>query len=459
VQMPLGTSVKDTLAKAVELETAIKKNANDFQIAVYYTTVGSSASSMSAMGGSGGGSSTASIDIRLNSGANVDEEAAKLRDLFQPLAGSATIDVNASGSLMGSFGASAFEVDVRGDNYDSVKEAADELAASLQQVDGLTDIKEDVAQTVPEPKVTLDNAKVNHFAAIGRLDAGALQGDLTDMMAGTGLKDASLNGKSIFVEGVMDTAQTTEDLEGLVLSGGLELKDIASVQIISEPTSIARMDQQRSATITGLITAKDVGSVNSAAQAKIDSLSVPGVDASVGGIQEEMQSTFRNMGIAIIIAIFIAFAIVVVSFRSIISPLIIMGSLPLAAIGALVGLAIAGRPIGAVALMGVLMLVGIVLTNAIVLVAYVEQLRKKGVSTHEALIEGGRIRLRPILMTALCTMVALIPMALGIGEGVLLASELAIVVIGGLFSSTLLTLVVIPVLYSLTDRFRRQARA
>ena len=199
-----------------------------------------------------------------------------------------------------------------------------------------------------------------------------------------------------------------------------------------------------------------------AAQEKIDEVeeSNPKTAIRIGGVAEEMEETFANMGIAIMVAIGISFAIVVISFRSLLNAVIIMVSLPLAAIGALLGLLIAGYPLGASAMMGMLMLVGIVLTNAIVLLALVDQLRKSGMSTYEALVQGGRTRIRPILMTALTTMIALVPLAVGLqGESVLIASELAIVVLGGLFSSTLLTLLVIPVLYSLTDRIRRRAPA
>ena len=171
-----------------------------------------------------------------------------------------------------------------------------------------------------------------------------------------------------------------------------------------------------------------------------------------------MNETFTKMGIAMIIAIVISFAIVVVSFRSFLNALLIMVSLPLATIGAFLGLLITGNTLGASGMMGMLMLVGIVLTNAIVLLALVDQLRKQGMSTHDALVTGGRTRIRPILMTAITTMVGLVPLALGYGQGILLASELAIVVLGGLVSSTMLTLVVVPVLYSLTDPIRRRAK-
>jgi len=132
-------------------------------------------------------------------------------------------------------------------------------------------------------------------------------------------------------------------------------------------------------------------------------------------------------------------------------------SLPLASIGALLGLLIGGHTVGVSAMMGMLMLVGIVLTNAIVLIALVEQLRKSGMSTYDALLQGGQTRLRPILMTALTTIFAMVPLALGVGSGTLLAAELAVVVIGGLFSSTILTLVVIPVIYSLVGGLRRRS--
>ena len=190
---------------------------------------------------------------------------------------------------------------------------------------------------------------------------------------------------------------------------------------------------------------------------KIDALPPhPGVEVKMGGVAEEMASTFSRMGIAIIAAIVIAYLVVAFMMRSILNPLIIMVSLPLASIGALLGLLISGNTLGVSAMMGMLMLVGIVLTNAIVLIALVEQLRKGGMSTHDALIEGGQTRLRPILMTALTTIFAMIPLALGVGSGTLLAAELAVVVIGGLFSSTLLTLLVIPVIYSLVDGLRHR---
>jgi HAE1 family hydrophobic/amphiphilic exporter-1 len=194
-------------------------------------------------------------------------------------------------------------------------------------------------------------------------------------------------------------------------------------------------------------------------QKVIDAMQIPeGVEIEISGVAEMMGETFTRMGIAIIAAIVISFLILVITMRSLINPLVILVSLPMASIGALLGLLAGGHTMGVSAMMGMLMLVGIVLTNAIVLIALVEQLRKSGVNTYDALVQGASTRLRPILMTALTTIFAMIPLAFGVGagEGTLLAAELAVVVIGGLFSSTLLTLVVIPVIYSLVDGFRHR---
>ena len=265
----------------------------------------------------------------------------------------------------------------------------------------------------------------------------------------------------IFLKGITPELTSADAARELRIGWpvSVKLSDIASVELGEQPVSIQRIDQKLAASITGSITKQDVGSVNRAVQQKIDQLELaPGVEVKVGGTAEMMQESFSGMFIAIIMAMVLAYAVIVVTFRSFLNPIIIMTSLPLASIGALLGLLVTGHPIGVSALMGVLMLVGIVLTNAIVLISLVEQLRRKGINTYDALVEGGRTRLRPILMTAITTMVAMVPIAFGLGEGTLMAAELAIVVIGGLFSSTLLTLLVLPVIYSLVEGMRSRIR-
>lgn len=470
VKMDPGTPILATSDKAEQVEAVIEtlKNQPGSKIGVYSTEVGSSSSSLSSiLGGSNGGGNTATIEVMLSKDANVDKEIEALRQALAESALAPDLDseVLKVGPLESGMDSSSsqFAVYVKGDDEAQVESAATTLQAKLKNVDGLTDVEADIATVVPKPVIVEDPNAIGLYVSQG-MDLSKLAGEMSLMMAGVDISSASVGGLPLYVNGVIPSATTADQLRGLWLSAGLtspiELGEIApTADVVSEATSITRIDQHLAVSITATVTKKDVGSVNKAAQKEMDAVtqSTPGVTTQVGGVAAEMSQAFRDMVIAIIVAVAISFAILIASFRSIISPLIIIMSLPLASIGAVLALLAAGQPIGVSALMGILMLVGIVLTNAIVLIALVEQLRKKGMSTHDALVQGGRTRIRPILMTALATMLALIPLAVGWpGKGVLLASELAVVVMGGLVSSTLLTLVVIPVLYSLTDRFRRK---
>jgi HAE1 family hydrophobic/amphiphilic exporter-1 len=236
------------------------------------------------------------------------------------------------------------------------------------------------------------------------------------------------------------------------------LGDLADVAILELPSHVSHTDTMLSATVTGTITDQNIGAVNKLVQKQVDSLSPhPGVEVKTTGITEEMVSTFSRMGIAILLAIFIVFAIVILMMRSVVNPLIIMVSLPLAFIGSVPALLLSGHTLGVSAMMGLLMLIGTVLTNAIVLIAMVEQKQQEGLTVRDALLEGGRIRLCPILMTALTTILAMIPMAISGGSGTVISAELAVVTIGGMVSSTFLTLFVIPAVYSLAHRKPKKA--
>ena len=191
---------------------------------------------------------------------------------------------------------------------------------------------------------------------------------------------------------------------------------------------------------------------------EIDRLGLPqGVTLGTGGVAGDIQEAFIKMGIAMLASVVLVYLAMLITLRSFISPLIIVFSLPLASIGALAALFITQRTLGLPALIGMLMLIGLVVTNAIVLIAFVEQLRERGYKLYDALIEGGKLRVRPILMTALTTIFALIPLAVVTDQqATIIGAELATVVIGGLATSTFLTLVVIPVIYSVFRKEKAQ---
>jgi HAE1 family hydrophobic/amphiphilic exporter-1 len=222
---------------------------------------------------------------------------------------------------------------------------------------------------------------------------------------------------------------------------------------------VSRHDGARSAEVKAVMTSSNTGQVAMDVEKALDKVQLPaGVEWTLGGEAEMQKESFASLMAAMGIAVFLVYLAMVTAFGSLLTPFVILLALPLAAVGAFPALLVTGRELGLPAMIGLLMLIGIVVTNAIVLLEFVERLRKEGRSTYEALIEGGQTRVRPIIMTAAATIFALLPLALGLSEGALLSASLATVVIGGLLSSTLLTLIVIPVVYSLFDDLKGRAR-
>jgi HAE1 family hydrophobic/amphiphilic exporter-1 len=221
------------------------------------------------------------------------------------------------------------------------------------------------------------------------------------------------------------------------------------------PAEIRRVALQRVAIITANIAYGDLGTAAAEAGRIVAQTPMPeGISAMVSGQSEEMTESFRSMQFALALAIFLVYIVMASQFESLIHPLVILFTIPLALVGAVLALFLTGTTINIVALIGVIMLAGIVVNNAIVLVDLINQLRAQGMDRIEAIMEAGAARLRPILMTSLTTALGLLPMALGFGEGSEVRAPMAITVIGGLLVSTMLTLIVIPVVYSLLDRKR-----
>jgi HAE1 family hydrophobic/amphiphilic exporter-1 len=482
VELPSGTD-SGTTSEAAKLIEALL--ADNDAIETYHTTVGTSTTSVHAAmsAAMGGGDNTAEITLLLDPGANEPKEqedlelgieglmieGLMLRDYVTVLSGA-----EAQGGQMG-FG-SGLDISVMGESSDEVNLAAGLLYERLEEIEAISNLETDLSKVVPRLDIELDSAEI---AARGLIEQ-EVRNELFLLRMGYTVEGVSVDVDGerygVFVKGVVAELGFADNPEkALALANQLRvgapqsvaLHEVATVGLPARPTHIGHIDQKLSASISGDITAKNVGAVNRLVEDEIDAveeaveaLGIEGVEIRPGGVMEEMAEGFSRMGIAIMVAMVIAYLILVVSMRSILNPLIIMVSLPLASIGALLALLIGGYTLGMSGMMGVLLLVGIVLTNAIVLIALVEQLRKQGMNTYDALVEGGRTRLRPILMTALTTMFAMLPLAFGLGGGTLIAGELAVVVIGGLFSSTLLTLLVIPVIYSLVDGLRRRrARA
>jgi HAE1 family hydrophobic/amphiphilic exporter-1 len=414
----------------------------------------------------GGGSNTATIIIYLKSGADLQQEVSAVNQACQGIIkyGDIAISGSDSGAGMG-FSISNVNLSIQGQNQEDITRVTAQLMERLQDVYGIADLKSDLTTVVPKLNITVDPIKVA-TSGLPVTQMAQLQQEFVLLMNGGTLpgKAVILDNESypIYIKGIASSLSDAEQAKNLRIGfpQSVTLNDIAEVAILDLPSHVSHVDTVLSATITGSITDKDVGAVNRAVQQQVDALPEhPGVNIVTAGIAEEMGDTFSKMAIAIIMAIVIVFLIVILMMRSFINPLIIMVSLPLAIIGSIPALLVTGHTLGVSAMMGLLMLIGIVLTNAIVLVSMVEQQRQNGMSIQDALLEGGKTRLRPILMTAMTTILAMIPMAVIVSSGTMLSAELAIVVIGGMVSSTFLTLFVIPAVYSLVHRRSKKPAA
>jgi len=397
---------------------------------------------------------SATITVRLDPSVDLSEQTQALSTALAPVK---TDGYDVAISEAAGFTSNNLDIIVSGADPAAVSQATDAVLASLQGRDDLNNLKSDLVRATPAVEVTVDPNKAIAVGSTTAQIAAEVRAALTPSSATTVAIDATEPAKVVVR---LDPAATTSvaDLQQLLVGTArrVPLGTVATVEQVDVQGSITRIDQAPAASVTAEITSDDTGAVSRSVQAQIDDLTASGaipagVEVRLAGVTQQQNEAFGGLFASMGVAVLLVYVMLVLTFDSLVTPFIILFSLPLATIGAFAALFITGRPIGVSALIGFLMLIGIVVTNAIVLLDLVERLRSEGHSTHDALIEGGRTRVRPILMTAIATILALIPLAAGFNEGSIIAAELGTVVIGGLFSSTFLTLLVIPVIYSLVD--------
>ncbi|MEV3972733.1 efflux RND transporter permease subunit [Streptomyces sp. NPDC050698] len=442
-----GTSLAATDAQAKKVEKLLAgiEGVKDYQV-----TVGSSGF-MAAFGG-GTDSNQASYQVMLEDSASYEDVQDRIEKGLAGLKGIGTTTLTAGDG----FGAQDLSVVVKAADAGVLRTASEQVRKAVASLDDVTDVSSDLATSVPRVSV-----KANDKAAAAGFDDQTLGAAVAQAVRGTTAAKAVLDDteRDVVIRSAKP-ATTLKQLQDLRLGGKVKLGDIATVKLVDGPVSMTRIDGQRAATITAKPAGDNTGAVSTQLQSKISALKLPdGATASIGGVSEDQDEAFANLGLAMLAAIAIVFMLLVGTFKSLVQPLILLVSIPFAATGAIGLLLATGTPMGVPAMIGMLMLIGIVVTNAIVLIDLINQYRKQGQGVVEAVVEGGRHRLRPILMTALATIFALLPMALGItGEGGFIAQPLAVVVIGGLVTSTLLTLLLVPTLYAMVE-LRKERRA
>ncbi|MGW9673801.1 efflux RND transporter permease subunit [Streptomyces koyangensis] len=441
-----GTSLAATDEAAKKVEALLKETEG---VEDYQVTIGSSGF-MAAFGG-GTDTNQASYQVKLADSASSGTVQKALDKGLAGLDGIGDTRVAAGDG----FASQDLSVVVKASEADVLAKASEQVREEVAKLDDVTDVQSDLSQSVPRISVSAnEKAAAAGFtdASLGQIVAQSVRGTTAGQVV---LDDAE---RDIVVKSAKP-AETLAQLRALPL-GPVKLGQIADVELVDGPVSMTRIDGSRAATVTARPTADNTGAVTAELQTKINALELPeGATATIGGVSADQDEAFGQLGLAMLAAIAIVFMLLVATFRSLVQPLILLVSIPFAATGA-VGLLIAtGTPMGVPAMIGMLMLIGIVVTNAIVLIDLINQYRDKGYGIIEAVIEGGRHRFRPILMTALATIFALIPMALGVtGEGGFIAQPLAVVVIGGLITSTVLTLVLVPTLYAMVE-LRKERRA
>ena len=442
--LPLGTSLEaqDTASKKVE---TLLRNVKGVDTVLL--TIGSGGSSLRAAF-SGGGSSTFSLTT------NPDADQAKLQATVTSQLKKTTGEGElAVATAQGGFASSNIEVNVTAGSDADLREASDVILVKMKELSVVSRASSNLSASLPYIAVQIDRAK----AAADGLSEVQVGGIVTQAMNPSATGTVVIDGKmlSIYVNN-SSAPLTTDALNAFSIptaKGVVPLSDLATVATVNGPSSITTIKGLRSATLTVVPGTDNTGSASAIVSAAVAKLKLPAsATATLGGVTTQQSDSFGQLGLALLAAILIVYVVMVATFKSLRQPLLLLVSIPFAATGAIALQVISGVPLGVASLIGVLLLIGIVVTNAIVLVDLINQYRARGMKVTEAIINGASRRLRPILMTALATIFALVPLGIGLtGHGGFISQPLAIVVIGGLVSSTLLTLIVLPVLYYLVE--------
>jgi multidrug efflux pump subunit AcrB len=419
------------------------------------TTIGTSGQSIQAAFGGGG---TASVQYAVTTDADADQTTIQsdARKRLDAIDGVGEITIASSGGGFG--GSSDIEVDVTAPTQSQLETASQQVLKTMQSVDNTTAATSNLSAAEPFLAVRVDRAKAASLGLtetqVGGLVAAAVSPRDTGSIE---IDDATLD---VYIADAEPptTIAALRDLDVPTSTGNVKLTDVATVEQSEGPTTVTTTNAARTATITVTPDAANLGAAVQSVTTAVDELDLPrGATASIGGVAASQSSAFSQLGLALVVAVLIVYVIMVATFRSLLQPLMLLVSVPFAFTGALLLQIISGVPLGVASLIGLLMLIGIVVTNAIVLIDLVNQYRRRGLRVRDALLEGATRRLRPILMTATATIFALLPMAIGLtGKSGFISQPLALVVIGGLVSSTLLTLVVLPALYALVEGARER---
>jgi hydrophobic/amphiphilic exporter-1 (mainly G- bacteria), HAE1 family len=453
ITMPQNSTLAQTDAETQKVEALIRSVPD---VSAYQATAGGSQDPFAPPGAVPADPSKAEVLILIAQSGTYNEVMGNVKSALAQYRGPAQVSAQ-PGQGGGGAASNQVQLTVQSSDPATLATGTNQVVSALASVADLSQVTSNLAASKPQYNLVPSAALVQSGLTLQQLGSIVAQATGGQVATQADLPSGPVQVRVLLPPTTTDTPDGLAALSVPTPQGAVPLSTLASLQQVPGPPSINRSDGQRAATITATITGDNTQAVQNQVNRDLAELKLPsGVSVSTGGVFSQLSTVLNQFALAILGAIGLVYLIMVATFRSLLKPLVLLAAIPFAAIGAILALVLTRTSLSLPSLVGLLMLVGIVVTNAIVLLDLVEQYRDRGLDVEQALIEGGRLRLRPILMTALATMLALVPLALsGSSGGSFISAPLAVVVIGGLFTSTLLTLVLVPVIYSSVSRFTR----
>lgn len=448
VEAPAGSSLKHT--EEIVEQVNGKLDAYEELMETSYVSVGGSGFGVGAASGD-----TATYTIQLISSSDrektTDDIVQEINNEIKDIP-SAEITVSSmeSGMSMGD----PVQIQLSGPEHEVLRELSDQVVSTISDINGVYNPESSAAEGVPQQTITINEDKAAMYGLTQEQITGQIQLQFTGQVA-TKYRETGheMDVTMIYPE---DERSQISDLQNMKItspSGAVvPLEDVAEFKEMQGPVTLQRENQQPQLNVTSDVVDRDLAGVVSDIEATLDEMNFPeGYSYKIGGQAEDMADSFSDLAMALIFSIFLVYAVMAVQFENFLFPFIIMFSMPATVIGVMLGLFVTGLPLSIPAFIGVIMLAGIVVNNSIVLVDYINILRRKGIDRYEAILQAGPSRLRPILMTTLTTILGMVPLALALGEGAETQQPLAITIIFGLGVSSIFTLLLIPVVYTLFD--------
>ncbi|MFD1036820.1 efflux RND transporter permease subunit [Virgibacillus byunsanensis] len=457
IEIRVETAPGSSLAHTESIVEKVNTSLGDYdeEIETSYVSVGGGG--FVGMGGSGNQATYTMQLVPANDRDQTTTEMVQQMDQdFQDIAGAEiTVSATDSGMNMGS----PVQIQLNGPQHEVLNEVADQVISQISTVDGVYNPESGASDGVPQLTITVDQEKAAVYGLNEEQIRSQIQLQFTGQMATQYREEGQeMDVTLLYPEDERSTISDLQDMKVQSQSGAvIPLEEVAEFKEMQGPVTLTRENQQPQLNVSSDVVDRDLASVVADIETELEELNMPeGYSYTIGGQAQDMAESFSDLALALVFSIFLVYAVMAIQFENFLFPFIIMFSMPATVVGVMLGLFVTGLPLSIPAFIGIIMLAGIVVNNSIVLVDYINILRRNGMDRYEAILEAGQSRLRPILMTTLTTVLAMVPLALALGQGAEMQQPLAVTIIFGLTISSMFTLLLIPVVYTFFDDLTRK---